>query len=67
MTPHAITSDNDSNFYLMPATMVPRFEELLEVESQMGVAHDNRLDAELAKYDRYRVDLGELRILKWSI
>lgn len=67
MTPHALAQDNDGNFYLMPATKVPRFDELIEVEKTMGLDHDDRLDRELAKYDEYRVDLAKLRVLKWSV
>ncbi len=51
-----LARDNDGNSYLIPETMADRFEELIEIESEMGLESSDLLARELAKYDRYRVE-----------
>lgn len=48
--------DNDGNKYLIPASKADRFEELIEIEKEMGMEPSDILARELAKFDEYRVE-----------
>ena len=48
-----ICQDNDGNTYLIPENKADRFEQLIEIESEMGMEPNDLLARELAKYDEY--------------
>lgn len=48
-----ICRDNDGNTYLIPQDLADRFEELIEIEKEMGVESSDLLARELAKFDQY--------------
>lgn len=56
--------DNDDNWYLVPESQANRFEELIEIEHEMGTEFSEMLTRELEKFDQYLVDLKKLRVLK---
>lgn len=45
--------DNDGNLYLIPQDKADRFEELIEIEKEMGMEPSDLLARELAKFDQY--------------
>lgn len=51
-----LAQDNDGNTYLIPEEQADRFEQLIEIEKEMGVERSDLLARELAKYDEYLVD-----------
>lgn len=51
--------DNDGNTYLIPQHMSDRFEQLIEIEKEMGAETSDLLARELAKYDEYREEQGK--------
>jgi hypothetical protein len=48
-----ICRDNDGNRYLVPKELADRFEELIEIEREMGMEPSDLLARELAKFDQY--------------
>jgi len=48
--------DNDGNTYLVPEDQADRFEELIEIEKEMGVEPSDLLARELARFDQYLVE-----------
>lgn len=48
--------DNDGNTYLIPEDQADRFEELIEIEKEMGVESSDLLARELARFDQYLVE-----------
>jgi len=51
-----VCHDNDGNKYLVPKELADRFEELIEIEKEMGVEPSDLLARELARFDQYMVD-----------
>ena len=51
-----ICHDNDGNKYLIPEEQADRFEELIEIEKEMGVEPSDLLARELARFDQYMVE-----------
>ena len=45
--------DNDGNTYFIPEALADRFEQLIEIERQMGAEPSDLLARELAKFDQY--------------
>lgn len=48
--------DNDGNTYLIPEESADRFEELIEIEKEMGMEPSDILARELARFDQYIVE-----------
>lgn len=48
--------DNDGNTYLIPEDRADRFEELIEIEKEMGMESSDILARELARFDQYLVE-----------
>ena len=53
--PHRKCLDNDGNTYLVPEELADRFEELIEIEKEIGVEFSDLLARELARFDQYLV------------
>jgi hypothetical protein len=53
---HRKCRDNDGNTYLIPESQADRFEELIEIEREMGVEPSDLLARELARFDQYLVE-----------
>ena len=49
-------TDNEGNIYLMPESKAARFEELIEIEKELGNQFSEVLANELGKYVRYLVE-----------
>lgn len=45
--------DNEGNIYLIPEKQADRFEQLIEIEKEMGMEPSEPLARELAKFDQY--------------
>ena len=55
-SPNRKCRDNDGNTYLIPEEQADRFEELIEIEKEMGVEPSDLLARELARFDRFLVE-----------
>lgn len=55
MSPRRTCRDNDGNTYYIPEVFADRFEELIEIEKEMGIEPSDLLARELAKFDQYRI------------